>query len=105
MFFLDQLRAPSRPRLSAARLGARRARRMVWIIAVTVLAGVVAALFARLCDQAMAAQAAVHARWPIASLLLLPIGFGSVAWATKKFAPEAAGSGIPQVIAAAEHRW
>jgi H+/Cl- antiporter ClcA len=78
---------------------------MVVIVAVTVLAGVVAALFARLCDQAMSAHAALSARWPVASLLLLPIGFGTVAWVTRKFAPEAAGSGIPQVIAAAEHRW
>jgi H+/Cl- antiporter ClcA len=78
---------------------------MVVIIAVTVLAGVVAALFARLCDQAMAAHASLYARWPVLSLLLLPIGFGVVAWATRRFAPEAAGSGIPQVMAAAEHRW
>jgi len=78
---------------------------MALIIAVTVLAGVVAAMFARLCDGAISAQAALAARWPIAALLLLPIGFGAVAWATQKFAPEAAGSGIPQVIAAAEHRW
>ena len=105
MFLLNENRLQSRPRSAAARLQARRARRMVVIIAVTVLAGVVAALFARLCDQALLAHAALSARWPIASLLLLPIGFGTVAWATQKFAPEAAGSGIPQVIAAADHRW
>jgi H+/Cl- antiporter ClcA len=105
MFLLNVFRMPSRPRLARARLQARRARRMVVIIAVTVLAGVVAALFARLCDQAMSAHAALSARWPIAALLLLPVGFGAVAWVTQKFAPEAAGSGIPQVMAAAEHRW
>jgi H+/Cl- antiporter ClcA len=43
------------------------------------------------------------ARWP--TLLLLPLGFGAVTWLTRRFAPEAAGSGIPQVIAAAEQRW
>lgn len=105
MFSLKPLRLPSRPRLSRARLQARRARRMIIIMGVTVLAGVVAALFAVLCDKAMSAHAALAARWPMASLLLLPLGFGAVAWATRKFAPEAAGSGIPQVIAAAEHRW
>ena len=43
------------------------------------------------------------ARGPV--LLLLPLGFGLAAWLTSRFAPEAAGSGIPQVIAAAEQRW
>jgi H+/Cl- antiporter ClcA len=78
---------------------------MVIIIAVAVLAGVVAALFAKFCDQVMSAHAGLSARWPIASLVLLPLGFGAIAWATQAFAPEAAGSGIPQVISAAEHRW
>lgn len=43
------------------------------------------------------------ARWP--TILLLPAGFTAVAWLTQRFAPEAAGSGIPQVIAAADQRW
>jgi H+/Cl- antiporter ClcA len=51
----------------------------------------------------------LHARLyrlsPWATLALLPIGFGLAAWLTRRFAPEAAGSGIPQVIAAAEQRW
>jgi H+/Cl- antiporter ClcA len=37
--------------------------------------------------------------------MLLPAGFAVAAWLTRRFAPEAAGSGIPQVIAAAEQRW
>lgn len=40
-----------------------------------------------------------------ATLLLLPVGFAIAVWLTRRFAPEAAGSGIPQVIAAAEQRW
>ena len=36
---------------------------------------------------------------------MLPLGFAAIAWLTGRFAPEAAGSGIPQVIAAAEQRW
>jgi H+/Cl- antiporter ClcA len=53
----------------------------------------------------MHAHARLHALagWPV--LLLLPAGFGLVAWLTCRFAPEASGSGIPQVIAAAEQRW
>jgi len=78
---------------------------MAVIIAVAILCGVVAALFARLCDASMAAHAKLYtlARWP--TLLLLPAGFAGITALTRRFAPEAAGSGIPQVIAAAEQRW
>ena len=75
------------------------------IIGVAVLGGLAAALFARLCDAAMRAHDHLYhlARWP--TLMLLPLGFALAAWLTRRFAPEAAGSGIPQVIAAAEQRW
>jgi H+/Cl- antiporter ClcA len=89
----------------AARLHVRRTWRMGVIIGVAVLGGLAAALFARLCDAAMRAHDHLYhlARWP--TLLLLPVGFAAAAWLTRRFAPEAAGSGIPQVIAAAEQRW
>jgi len=89
----------------AGPLRARAAVRMTWIVAVAVLTGVAAALFARLSDLAMHAHDRLHQAWPWASLILLPAGFAVGAWLTKRFAPEAAGSGIPQVIAAAEQRW
>jgi H+/Cl- antiporter ClcA len=78
---------------------------MAIVIAVAVLGGLAAALFARLCDAAMSAHDHLYslARWP--TLLLLPLGFAASAWLTRRFAPEAAGSGIPQVIAAADQRW
>ncbi len=78
---------------------------MAIVIAVAVLGGLAAAFFARLCDWAMNAHAQLYAqaRWP--TLLLLPSGFAASAWLTKRFAPEATGSGIPQVIAAADQRW
>ena len=78
---------------------------MAVIIAVALVGGLTAAFFTRLCDAAMSAHAQVYAaaRWP--TLALLPIGFALIAWITKRFAPTTAGSGIPQVIAAAEHRW
>lgn len=63
--------------------------------------GLVALLFARAADWAggrFATFAQSHPYWP---LLLTPLGFAAIAWATRRFAPEAAGSGIPQVIAAA----
>jgi H+/Cl- antiporter ClcA len=89
----------------SARLQARRTGRMAAIIGVAVLGGLVAAFFAKFCDAAMQAHSQVYAatRWP--TLLLLPIGFAGLTWITRRFAPEAAGSGIPQVIAAADQRW
>ncbi len=78
---------------------------MAVIIGVALLGGLAAAAFARLCDVAMRAHDALYhwAPWP--TLLLLPLGFAAAAALTRRFAPEAAGSGIPQVIAAAEQRW
>jgi H+/Cl- antiporter ClcA len=87
------------------RLQARRAWRMAVLITVAVIGGLAAAGFAKLCDMAMAAHVRFYARAPLITLLLLPFGFGLITWITRKVAPEAAGSGIPQVIAAAEHRW
>lgn len=72
---------------------------------VAVLGGLAAAMFARLCDQAMRLHDHIHALAPWASLALLPLGFALATALTRRFAPEAAGSGIPQVIAAAEARW
>jgi H+/Cl- antiporter ClcA len=53
----------------------------------------------------MRTHARLYAVAPWPTLLLLPAGFGAIVWLTRRFAPEAAGSGIPQVIAAAEQRW
>ena len=67
--------------------------------AVTV--GLVALLFAWMADRASAAFAdlvRVRPWWP---LIITPCGFVAIAWLTRRIAPEAAGSGIPQVIAAA----
>lgn len=88
-----------------ARLHARRLRRTAIVVAVAVLGGLAAAEYARLCDLMMAAHRRLYAASPWLTLLLLPAGFGLAAWLTKRFAPEASGSGIPQVIAAAQQRW
>jgi H+/Cl- antiporter ClcA len=53
----------------------------------------------------MALHVRLYAMAPLATLTLLPIGFAIAGGLTSRFAPEAAGSGIPQVIAAAEQRW
>jgi H+/Cl- antiporter ClcA len=97
-------RSSSRAALTR-RLQARRTLRTLFIVGVAVLAGAAAAGFAKLCDGAMLAHTAIYHWAPWASLLLLPLGFAGATYLTGRFAPEAAGSGIPQVIAAAEQRW
>lgn len=72
---------------------------------VAVLGGLAGAGFAHLSDLAMKAHSRLYGLAPWATLALLPAGFALAAWLTRRFAPEAAGSGIPQVIAAAEQRW
>jgi H+/Cl- antiporter ClcA len=88
-----------------AQLRLRRSWRTLVVAAVAVLGGVVAAFFAKFCDGALA----LHHRWlgehGWLPLVVLPVGLTLAAWVTRRFVPEAAGSGIPQVIAAAEHRW
>jgi H+/Cl- antiporter ClcA len=103
--FSRPIRPTRRRQALIYRLQARRLWRTAWIVTVAAAAGVAAAFFARLCDSAMAAHERLYAiaKWP--TLLLLPVGFAGIAWLTRRLAPEAAGSGIPQVIAAAEQRW
>jgi H+/Cl- antiporter ClcA len=72
------------------------------IIAGAIAAGLIAVLFAKLCDLAGDAHTRLLAYSKPFALLLLPIGLAAAVWATRKFAPPAAGSGIPQIIAAAE---
>lgn len=98
-------RSRSRREALAARLHARRAWRTALIVLAAILGGLAAAGYARVCDAMMHVHGRLYAFASGPTLLLLPVGFGLVAWLTRRFAPEAAGSGIPQVIAAAEQRW
>lgn len=64
--------------------------------------GLAALLFAKLADSASGLfDGLVHWRW-WAPLVVTPSAFAVITWMTRRFAPEAAGSGIPQVIAAAD---
>jgi H+/Cl- antiporter ClcA len=83
----------------------RRLWRMTWIIAAAMLGGAAAAGYARLSDILMMLHARAYLVAPWLTLIALPSGFALAAWLTTRFAPEASGSGIPQVIAAAEQRW
>jgi len=64
--------------------------------------GLAALAFARLADGASQVfDGMVRGHWWL-PLLLTPLGFAAIVWLTRRIAPEAAGSGIPQVIAAAQ---
>jgi H+/Cl- antiporter ClcA len=63
--------------------------------------GLAALMFAKAADWASRQFATLslgYRYWPLA---ITPLGFALIAWMTRRIAPEAAGSGIPQVIAAA----
>ena len=64
--------------------------------------GLMAIAFAWAADQAMHFFNALEHRWPYAPLVLTPVVFGALAWLTRRYAPAARGSGIPQVLAATE---
>ena len=60
--------------------------------------GLVALGFAELADEAQRSFEALVAVAPYAPLLMTPVCFGAIAWATLRWVPAARGSGIPQVI-------
>ncbi len=66
-----------------------------------VLVGVMALLFARAADEAMALFDRVSGAAPWLPMFLTPAGVLALAALTRWLTPEARGSGIPQVIAAA----
>lgn len=100
----------AQPKLRSRRLRAvlRRygPRPVIWFrrtafLGGAILIGLAALLFARTADEASDLFLALVARWWWAPLLITPAGFVAVVWLTRRFVPAAAGSGIPQVIAAA----
>jgi H+/Cl- antiporter ClcA len=79
--------------------------RRVWIsrivfIAGALLVGLTAVAFAKLADQSQALYYHLLRTWPLLPYLMTPAGFAALAYATRRWFPAAAGSGIPQVIAA-----
>ncbi|AMK20145.1 MULTISPECIES: chloride channel protein [Sphingobium] len=75
-------------------------RRRIAILSGAVLIGLVALLFAWIADEASDLFVDIATRWPGAPLLITPLGFAAIVWLTRKLAPAASGSGIPQVMAA-----
>jgi H+/Cl- antiporter ClcA len=73
-----------------------RARFVLWTAAVAV--GVVAVAFAKLADLAQLGLRRLLVISPWWPWLLAPLGFGGIAWLTRRYFRGAEGSGIPQSI-------
>ncbi len=72
----------------------------VVVLAFASLAGLTVVAFTLLSDLALKAFHSMHSALWWAPLLLTPICTAGIVWCTRRFAPGAAGSGIPQVMAA-----
>jgi len=75
-------------------------RRRLALIGGAVVVGLAALVFARAADLASLAFQRLTAHRPLLPLALTPMGFMAIVWLTRRFAPAATGSGIPQIIAA-----
>ncbi len=105
-----RLRATAMRRFRPVSLPLRRARqvrlatlrwqrRAVFVLG-GVAVGTAAVALALAADRAGRVFEAVWARWPLAALVLTPLGFALSSWLARSYFPNAGGSGIPQAIAA-----
>jgi H+/Cl- antiporter ClcA len=72
------------------------------VVAAAVVAGLTVVGFTWLAEMASSCFSALRARAWWAPLLAAPAAAAAVVWCTRRFAPGAAGSGIPQVMATLE---
>jgi H+/Cl- antiporter ClcA len=75
-------------------------RKRAAILTGAVALGLVALLFARLADQANGIFLGFVRAYPWLPLAITPTAFGAMVWLTRRFAPDARGSGIPQIMVA-----
>jgi H+/Cl- antiporter ClcA len=80
--------------------GSQVFRRRVAMVGGAISIGLIALGFAKLSDEAAGLFMQLYLRHPYLPLLLTPAGFAAIVWLTNRYAPDARGSGIPQVIAA-----
>lgn len=80
----------------------RRAVRILRGVLAAVAVGAAAVGFGRLCDAAAGLHAALARAAPLAGLAVLPVALVAAAWTVRRFAREAGGGGIAQVVAAAD---
>lgn len=74
-------------------------RRGVFLLGAVII-GLAAVGFAKIADQSQSAYAHLLKNWPWLPFIITPLGFAVLAHVTARWFPAAAGSGIPQVIAA-----
>lgn len=91
-------RAIARKQRQTSRLSRHGLRHGLFIGGAVLVAGF-ALLFSWLADEALEWGHQVLDRAPWSPLLMLPFGLAALRWLTLRFAPQARGSGIPQVIA------
>ncbi len=72
------------------------------VLAFAVAAGLTVAFFTWISEQAFHAFSQLHASWRWAPLLWMPACTAAIVWLTRRYLPGAAGSGIPQVMAATD---
>lgn len=70
------------------------------VIALAAAAGLTVVAFTWLTERALEAFFSMRAAWWWTPLITTPLIAGAIVWLTRRFAPGAAGSGIPQVMAA-----
>ncbi|WP_374568151.1 chloride channel protein [Ideonella sp.] len=80
----------------------RRWQARLVVLAAAVLAGLSVVAFTWVTERALELFFALRAQALWLPLLWVPAGTAAIVWLTRRFAPGAAGSGIPQVMAALE---
>ena len=75
-------------------------RQRAAILSGAILLGLVALLFAEAADWASGVFAQTVRRWRWLPMVATPAGFAAIVWLTRRIAPDARGSGIPQIMAA-----
>jgi H+/Cl- antiporter ClcA len=78
------------------------AQRRVATATGAILLALIALIFARSADASQLISKRLFSNYPHLPLVLTPLVFAAVAFVTSRWASEARGSGIPQIIAAAE---
>jgi H+/Cl- antiporter ClcA len=76
----------------------------ILVVALAVAAGLTIVFFTWLAESASEHFAALRGRYHWAPLIVTPLCAAAVVWCTRRFAPGAAGSGIPQVMATLDRR-
>jgi H+/Cl- antiporter ClcA len=91
-------------RFAVMRVHSRRWQRRLIFIAGGLVIGFLAVGLALASDAVQSAFRIVASRYPLAPLIVTPLGFGIAAFLTTRFFPNTQGSGIPQAIAARSHK-